>query len=344
MAGAETGWGMGHWIGFNAALVALLVLDLGILTRKDHVVSMKEAALTTLLWTAIAGGMGAWFFIAVNGDKGAEYVTAYVVERALSIDNLFVFLVIFGYFQIPKQYQIRALFWGIIGALFARAVFIAAGISVINAFAPVLFALGAFLVYTAYKLAFAGNHDVDPEKNLALRLARKLFPVSSTYDGHNFFTLQNGVKAATPMLLVVIVLGTTDLVFAVDSIPTVLGITRDGFIVWTSNAMAVLGMRPLYFLLAGMVQLFRFLQYGLAIILGFVGAKMIFNEAIHQFDLNVHIDEAVETYGALGFVIFVLIGSILLSRVIPPRPAHPSPETAGGNPAPGGAADGGHPR
>lgn len=340
----EISWGLGHWIGFNAVLVALLFLDLGILTRKDHAVGMKEAALTTLLWTAIAGGMAVWFFVAVNADHGIAYVTAYVVERALSIDNLFVFLVIFGYFQLPRQYQLRALLWGIVGALIARAIFIAAGISAINAFAPVLFVLGAFLVYTAYKLAFAGSHDVDPEKNLALRLARKLFPVSSTYDGHNFFTLRNGVRTATPMLLVVIVLGTTDLVFAVDSIPTVLGITRDGFIVWTSNAMAVLGMRPLYFLLAGMVQLFRFLQYGLAIILGFVGAKMIFNEAVHQFDLDLHINEAAETYGSLGFVVFVLIASVLLSKVIPPRRAGPSAETAMGHPAPGGAADGGHPR
>lgn len=334
MDGSLYAWGMGHWVGFNLALAALLVLDLGVLTRKDHVVGMKEAALVTLLWTAIAAGVGVWLFLFVNSDAGAAYVTSYVVERALSVDNLFVFLVLFSYFKLPREYQVRALFFGIIGALLARAVFIAAGISVINAFAPVLFALGGFLVYTAYKLAFSGNHEVDPEKNLALRVARKFTKVSSTYDGHKFFTVSNGVRMATPFLLVVIVLGTTDIVFAVDSIPTVLGITRDGFIVWASNAMAVLGMRPLYFLLAGMVALFRYLQYGLAAVLAFVGAKMIFNEAVHQFNLDIHIDETLETYGSLAIVIFVLAISILMSKLIPPKPVLASPERVHGTAAP----------
>ena len=197
-----------------------------------------------------------------------------MAERALSIDNLFVFLIIFGYFSVPAQYQARALLWGIVGALIARAVFIAAGVAVIAAFSWVLYILGAFLLYTAYKLAFTGDQEVDPGKNLALRIAKKVTTVSSEYDGHNFFTRINGVRAVTPMLLVVLVLGTTDVVFAVDSIPTVFGITTNSFIVWSSNAMAVLGMRPLFFLIAGLVKLFVYLQYGLAAILGFVGAKM----------------------------------------------------------------------
>ncbi|MSQ35210.1 MAG: TerC/Alx family metal homeostasis membrane protein [Dehalococcoidia bacterium] len=326
-------WSMGQWIGFNLFLVALLVLDLGVLTRKDHVVGMKEATLVTLLWTAIAGGVAVWMFAFIGTDQGAQYLTAYVVERALSIDNLFVFLVLFSYFRLPREYQARALFFGIIGALLARAVFIALGISVMNAFAPVLFALGGFLVYTAYKLAFSGSHEVDPEKNLALRVARKFTKVSPSYDGHKFFSMSKGVRMATPFLLVVISLGTTDIVFAVDSIPTVLGITRDGFIVWASNAMAVLGMRPLYFLLSGMVALFRYLQYGLAAVLAFVGAKMIFNEAIKQFNLDIHIDEALEIYGSLAIVILMLATSILLSKLIPPKPVLTSPEFVHGTAA-----------
>ena len=333
MEGSEYAWGMGPWIGFNLLLVILLVLDLGVLTRKDHVVGMKEATLLTLMWTAIAGGVAIWMFVFIGTDQGAKYLTSYVVERALSIDNLFVFLVLFSYFKLPREYQPRALFFGIIGALIARAVFIALGISVINAFAPVLFVLGGFLVYTAYKLAFSGSHDVDPEKNLALRVARKFTKVSPSYDGHKFFTLSNGVRMATPFLLVVIVLGTTDIVFAVDSIPTVLGITREGFIVWTSNAMAVLGMRPLFFLLAGMVALFRYLQYGLAAVLGFVGAKMMFNEAVHQFNLDIHIDEQLEVYGSLAIVILTLAVSILLSKLIPPKPVLASPEFVHGTAA-----------
>ena len=294
-------------MGFNAALVVLLVLDLVILTRKDHVISMREAAWLTVLWTLVAAGTGVFVFLASDTTTGIDYVTAYVAERALSIDNLFVFLVIFGYFSVPARYQARALLWGIVGALIARAVFIAAGVAVIATFSWVLYILGAFLLYTAYKLAFTGDQEVDPGKNLALRIAKKVTTVSSEYDGHNFFTRINGVRAVTPMLLVVLVLGTTDVVFAVDSIPTVFGITTNSFIVWSSNAMAVLGMRPLFFLIAGLVKLFVYLQYGLAAILGFVGAKMIAEEALHGFHIN--------TFVSLGVILGILALSILASVV-----------------------------
>jgi len=275
---------------------------------------MKEAAWLTLFWTLVAGVVGVWVYTAGNSQQGLEYVTGYVAERALSIDNLFVFIVIFGYFNLPKNFQAKGLLWGIIGALLARAVFIGIGVAVITAFSWFLFILGAFLIYTAYKLAFAGEQEVDPSKNITVRLFRRFMPVSNEYDGTKFFTKVNGVRAVTPFLLVVLVLGTTDVVFAIDSIPTVFGITDDPFIVWTSNAMAVLGMRPLFFLLVGMVKLFRFLQYGLALILGFVGLKMIIEEAFHDFHV---FSELGDIYLSLGIIIGILSGSVLMSMILP---------------------------
>ena len=303
-----------HWLIFNAVLVALLIFDLLILTRKSRVVGMKEAAWLTAFWTLVAGAVGVWIFVAGSEQQGGEYFAGYVAERALSIDNLFVFIVIFGYFSLPKSYEARGLLFGIVGALLARAVCIAAGVAGISALAWFLYILGAFLIYTAYKLAFVGDHEVDPGKNIAVRLFRKLMPVSDEFDGTKFFTRVNGVRAATPFLLVIIVLATTDVVFAIDSIPTVFGITDDPFIVWSSNAMAVLGMRPLFFLLVGMVKLFRYLQFGLAAILGFVGLKMIVETAFEDFHV---IGKLEDIYLSLVIILGILIGSVLLSIILP---------------------------
>jgi tellurite resistance protein TerC len=326
--------GLGVWISFNLVLVGLLVLDLLVLSRREHVVGLKEAGYLTLFWTLVAAAVGAWIFIAGNSSQGFEYTTAYIAERALSIDNLFVFLVIFGYFALPREYQARGLLFGIVGALLARALFIAIGVAVISAFAWFLYVLGAFLIYTAYKLAFAGDQEVDPGHNIAVRLFRRVMPVHDEYNHTHFFTrLSDGTRAATPFLLVVLVLGTTDIVFAIDSIPTVFGITDDAFIVWSSNAMAVLGMRPLFFLLEGMVRLFRFLPYGLAIILGFVGVKMILETAFH--DKHVTTEEG-DIFIALGIILTVLIGSVVLSALFPEREnarAHAAP-SVGARPEP----------
>ena len=316
--------GIDVWIGFNLVLVALLVLDLFVLSRKEHVVGLKEAGWLTVFWTLVAVAVGVWIFIAGDSSLGVEYTTAYVAERALSIDNLFVFLVIFGYFKLPREYQARALLFGIVGALLARAVFIAIGVAVISAFAWFLVLLGAFLIYTAYKLAFAGDQEVDPGRNIAVRIFRKFMPVADEYDHTHFFVrLPTGARAATPFLLVVIVLGTTDVVFAIDSIPTVFGITEHAFIVWASNAMAVLGMRPLFFLLEGMVRLFRFLQYGLAIILGFVGTKMIvetiFEDQLHDFEESAHLGEQGLIFISLGIILTVLFGSVIASALFPEK-------------------------
>ncbi len=316
--------GIGVWIGFNLVLVGLLVLDLFILSRREHIVGLKEAGWLTAFWTLVAAVVGSWIFIAGDSTQGVEYTTAYVAERALSIDNLFVFLVIFGYFKLPREYQARALLFGIVGALLARALFIGVGVAAIEAFEQILIALGAFLIYTAYKLAFAGDQEVDPGRNIAVRLFKRVMPVSEEFNHTNFFTrLPNGARAATPFLLVVIVLGTTDVVFAIDSIPTVFGITENAFIVWSSNAMAVLGMRPLFFLLEGMVRLFRFLQYGLAIILGFVGVKMIVEtipateEWLHNVEESAHLGEQGLIFISLGIILTVLFGSIGLSAIFP---------------------------
>ncbi len=310
---------------FSVGVVVLLLLDLLLLSGKDHHVGMKEATLLTILWTLVAAAVGVWVFIAGGTELGIEYATAYVAERALSIDNLFVFLVIFNYFALPDLFRSRALLFGIVGALIARAVFIFFAIGIISIFEPILYLLAAILIYTAYKLITAHDEDVDPSKNILLRVFRKVYPVSDEYDGHDFFTIKNGIRMATPFALVVIVLASTDVVFAIDSIPTVVGISKNQFIIWSSNAMAVLGMRPLFFLLEGLVNLFRFLSYGLAAILGFIGVKIIVETAIHdQFHDLIHNlgvpDDSVSitiTLGSLAIVIAILVISVIASVVLP---------------------------
>ncbi len=237
----------------------------------------------------------------------------------------FVFLVIFNYFALPDLFRSRALLFGIIGALIARAVFIFFAIGIISVFEPILYLLAAILIYTAYKLITSHDEDVDPSKNILLRGFRRIYPVSEEYDGHNFFTIKNSIRMATPFALVVIVLASTDVVFAIDSIPTVVGISKNQFIIWSSNAMAVLGMRPLFFLLEGLVNLFRFLSYGLAAILGFIGVKIIVETAIHdQFHNFIHdigvpgdsVSIAI-TLGSLAIVIGILVVSVIASVILP---------------------------
>ena len=306
-----------HWVGFNGALVLLFLIDLVVLNRGDRVVGTREAFILTVVWTLFGLGVGLWLWLAFGADPAVLYTTAYIAERALSIDNLFVFIVIFGYFQLPQQYQSRALLFGILGAILARAVFIAVGITIISAISWVLFILGAFLVYTAWKLAFTKDHEVDPSKNLVVRLFRKVMPITDQYAGHQFFSrTKTGALAATPFLLVILALASTDVVFAIDSIPTVLGITDNSFLVWSSNAMAVLGIRPLFFLLDKMVKLFRYLQYALAVILAFIGIKIIVEEALHLAHVELPISNQVQTFIALGVIMGVLGISILLSVLI----------------------------
>ena len=465
-------------LAFTVGVFVLLLIDLLLLSGKDHHVGMKEAGLLTVLWTLVAAAVGVWVFVAGGTELGIEYTTAYVAERALSIDNLFVFLVIFNYFALPDLFRSRALLFGIVGALIARAIFIFFAVGIIAVFEPVLYLLAAILIYTAYKLITSHGDDVDPSKNIVARVFRRIYPVSDEYDGHNFFTYGSSrdardqdaatqdaqdteiatpgqrfgagildvgltaavgiaaffvgdlmgedgllaavlatvayvifvvamirtrgqspgkfalnlkitktdgsrpdlgsvlfrevvgkfvsalfiylgyiwiflddkrqawhdkmagtyvvtfkkvatsnkvIRMATPFALVVIVLGSTDVVFAIDSIPTVVGISKNQFIIWSSNAMAVLGMRPLFFLLEGLVNLFRFLSYGLAAILAFIGVKIIVETAIHdQFHNFIH-DIGVPgdsvsitiTLGSLAIVIAILILSVIASVILP---------------------------
>ena len=250
------------WLIFNIFLAVLLFFDFVILSRKEKVIEFKQAALLTVFWKSIAALVGLWIFLYGNTELGIEYTTAFVSELALSVDNLFVFIIIFNYFSVPDSLKMRALTFGIVGALIARAIFIAVGVAIISKFGWVMVILGIFLIFTAYKLAFKKNKDPDPKNNILVKIFSKFIEISDKYQGYKFFIRSNSKKIiATPFFLTVIVLGSTDIVFAVDSIPTVFGITDNAFIVWSSNAMAVLGLRPLFFLIANLVNLFRFLQF-----------------------------------------------------------------------------------
>lgn len=264
-----------HWIGFVACVVIFLALDLGLFHRRAHVVSFKEA----LLWTAIWFSMAMVFAFSLrplSGDKQSslEFLTGYLIELSLSMDNVFIIAIIFAYFRVPAEHQHRVLFWGILGALIMRGVMIGAGVALIDWFDWILYVFGAFIVFTGIKMFFVQT-EVEPEKNIVIRLARKVFPVTPHFDGQKFRTEWNGRVALTPLALVLLMVETTDLLFAFDSIPAIFAVTRDPFIVFTSNVFAILGLRSLYFVLAGAIRYFRYLKYGLALVLVFIGVKML---------------------------------------------------------------------
>jgi tellurite resistance protein TerC len=263
-----------HWVGFIACVVVFLALDLGVFHRRAHVVRFREA----LLWTAIWFALALVFALALKpmrGEKGSlEFLTGYLIELSLSMDNVFVIALIFTYFRVPAEYQHRVLFWGILGALVMRGLMIGVGVALIDWLDWILYVFGAFIVYTGVKMFFVQT-EVDPEKNGVIRLARKFFPVAPHFDGQNFRTEWNGRMALTPLALVLLMVETTDLLFAFDSIPAIFAVTRDPFIVFTSNIFAILGLRSLYFVLAEAIGYFRYLKYGLALVLVFIGVKML---------------------------------------------------------------------
>ncbi|MBK6346493.1 MAG: TerC family protein [Bacteroidales bacterium] len=263
------------WILFNVFVLIMLALDLGVFHRKVHVVSMKEALGWSAVWISLALVFNVILYFWLGQQKALEFFTGYLVEKALSVDNIFVFIMIFAYFQIPPQYQHKVLFWGIIGALLMRVVFIFAGVALIEKFHFTIYIFGAILLYTGYKMFKHNNAKIEPEQNPLIRFTRKYMPVTSELHGERFFTRLNGKWHATPLFLVLLLIETTDLIFAVDSIPAILAITQDQFIVYTSNVFAILGLRSLYFALAGIVHRFWLLSYGLAVVLIFVGIKMI---------------------------------------------------------------------
>jgi tellurite resistance protein TerC len=263
------------WIAFGVFVVGMLALDLGVFHRKSHEVGLKEALLWTGLWVTLALLFNAGIWLWVGSERALEFLTGYVIELSLSVDNLFVFLLIFAYFKVPARYQHKVLFWGIVGALLMRFAFIGAGIALLHKFHWIIYVFGGILVVSGIKMFLDKGKEVHPEKNPVLRLFRAFIPVSSDYDGGRLTTRINGRRVATPLLVVLVAIETADLVFAVDSVPAVLAITTEPFIVYTSNVFAVLGLRSMFFALAGIMRLFCYIHYGLSAVLVFVGLKMM---------------------------------------------------------------------
>jgi tellurite resistance protein TerC len=269
------------WVALVAGIIALLLADLLIVHRRAHVISLREAAVESAVWIALGVSFTAIIAVAFGGTAGGEYIAGYLIEKSLSVDNVFVWAVLLTYFAVPREYQFRVLFWGIFGALVMRAAFIFAGVAVLERFEWVLYIFGAFLVITAVRIARHEETEVHPERNPVLRLTRRVIPSTSDYDGQKLFTRRTGRLLATPLFVVLVLIETTDVVFAVDSVPAILAVSREPFIVFASNAFAILGLRALYFLLAGMAGRFRYLNIGLGVILGFVGVKMLIANVYH---------------------------------------------------------------
>jgi len=289
------------WILFNLFVAAMLALDLGVFHRRAHAVKFREALTWSAMWIALAAAFALLVFFWHGRTAALEFVTGYVIELSLSVDNLFVFLLIFRYFKVSGELQHKVLFWGILGALVMRAVFILLGVGLIRKFHWIVYVFGALLVYSGIKLFFQENAEIHPEKNPVLRLVRRLLPVSKDYEGGKFFVRRPGLYA-TPLLVVLVVVETTDVLFAVDSIPAILAITLNAFIVYTSNVFAILGLRSMYFALAEMMEMFEYLHYGLSLVLIFVGGKML---ASHYYQIP--------TEFALGIVGTILLISVLAS-------------------------------
>lgn len=301
-----------QWGAFFALIVGMLALDLGIFNRREHRIGMREALFWSVVWTAVGLTFNLWVDAHLGRQAGLEFLTGYVIERALSFDNIFVFVVLFNYFAVPAEQQHRVLYWGILGALASRGLFIALGTALISRFEWLIFLLGAFLVYTGVKIFRDEEPEVHPERNPVLRAFRRFVPLTANYRGKRFFAREDGRLKATPLLLVLVVIECTDVVFAVDSIPAVFGVTRNAFIVFTSNIFAILGLRALYFLLAGLMVRFRYLGYGIGLVLVFVGCKMLGHRWIE-----------IPTGISLGIVLGVLALAILASLL---RPAPPPAE------------------
>lgn len=296
------------WIAFAVIVVILLALDLGVFNRKNHVIGVKEALMMSAFWIGIALAFNAVIFWQMGSQSGLEYTAAYVMEKALSVDNLFVFIIIFAFFGIAPEYQHKILFYGIIGALVFRAIFIFAGVTLVEKFDWLLYIFGIFLLFTAVKLAVQKDQKVDPEKNIIVRGFKKIMPVSTDSHEGKFFVRNAGVLAATPLFLALLVIESTDIVFAVDSIPAVMGITTDMFIVYTSNVFAILGLRALYFALAGIMSSMYYLKYGLAVILAFVGIKMLLPI------IGYHVDVLASLGVILSVLLIAIVASVIRSR------------------------------
>jgi tellurite resistance protein TerC len=299
------------WVGFNLFVLAMLALDLGVFHRKAHVVSLKESLTWTAVWVALAllFNAGVWHY--AGSQKALEFFTGYLIEKSLSVDNIFVFALLFSYFAVPLKYQHKLLFWGILGALVMRAVMIGAGVALITRFSWIIYIFGAFLILTGIKMIVKREEEIHPERNPVVGWFKRLMPVTSDYREDRFFVRENGIRMATPLFVVLLLVEFTDLIFAVDSIPAIFAVTTDPFIVYTSNVFAILGLRSLYFALAGVMDRFHYLKIGLGVVLAFVGVKMLLAHTVWK----------INTLVALGVVAGVLALSVIASLLRPRRQA-----------------------
>jgi tellurite resistance protein TerC len=303
------------WVGFNAFILAMLALDLGVFHRRSHVVTVREALTWTGVWVALAlvFNAGLWHF--AGGARALEFFTGYVIEKSLSVDNVFVFALLFSYFAVPRRFQHKVLFWGILGALVMRGVMIAAGALLITRFSWIIYVFGAFLLLTGIKMIWKREAEIHPERNPVVRGFKRLMPVTRRYQGDHFFIRRRGIWAATPLFIVLLTVELTDLVFAVDSIPAIFAVTTDPFIVYTSNVFAILGLRSLYFALSGALEKFHHLKVGLGLVLGFVGVKMLLSHSPWKID----------TLVSLGVILGILTTTVLTSLVRPRKSDSPHP-------------------
>lgn len=290
------------WVGFNVFILLMLALDLGVIQKKTHVISVKEALIWSAIWIVLALLFNVFIYYEFGKEKALEFLTGYVLERSLSIDNIFVFVLLFSYFKVPEEYQHKVLFWGVLGALVLRALLIGIGSVLVSQFEWILYLFGAFLVVTGFKMAFQTDDGIEPENNFGIKLFKKLFPVSNHYDNGNFFTKIDGKTFATPLLVVLVSTEITDLIFAFDSIPAIFAVTKDPFIVYTSNIFAILGLRAMYFALAGIMHKFHYLKVGLSMILIFIGAKMLLVD-LYKIPIAV----------SLGTIALILTASVVFS-------------------------------
>jgi tellurite resistance protein TerC len=301
------------WVGFNVFVLAMLALDLGVFHRKAHVVSLKESLTWTFVWIGLAlvFNAGVWHYY--GSQKALEFFTGYLIEKSLSVDNVFVFALLFSYFAVPSQYQHKVLFWGILGALVMRAIMIALGAALITKFSWIIYVFGGFLILTGIKMIVKREEEIHPERNPVVKWFKKLMLVTADYRGDKFFVRENGIRMATPLFVVLLLVEISDLIFAVDSIPAIFAVTKDPFIVYTSNVFAILGLRSLYFALAGVMDKFHYLKIGLGVVLSFVGVKMILAHTAWKID----------TLVSLGVIVVILTTSVVWSLVKPKKVVAP---------------------
>jgi len=297
------------WVGFNVFVLAMLALDLGVFHRKAHVVSLKESFTWTGVWIALALVFNAGIWHYYGSQKALEFFTGYLIEKSLSVDNVFVFALLFSYFAVPPVYQHKVLFWGILGALVMRAIMIVLGAALITKFSWIIYVFGGFLILTGIKMIVKREEEIHPERNPVVRWFKKIMPVTPDYRGDKFFVRENGIRMATPLFVVLLLVEISDLIFAVDSIPAIFAVTTDPFIVYTSNVFAILGLRSLYFALASVMDKFHYLKIGLGVVLTFVGVKMILAHTAWKID----------TLVALGVIVLILTTSMVMSLLRPKK-------------------------